>query len=252
MVGAGREALDRDDLQGAASLLREAESLWRGRPLADLEFEPFARLDVERLEELRLAAVEERIDTELALGRTGLVPELEALIAAHPLRERLRAQLMRALYAGARQAEALAVYTDTRRLLLDELGIEPSEELRELERKVLNQDPDLRPQRLATPVPPESGIGAPPRPAWRRARGRSPPVTIACALTVVLIVGPEPRHMPRERSTRPPWRSWTPRRGGCWRRFPATSQGSSVSARGRSGRCSKPGSCCRSTRARSR
>ena len=212
-----------------------------GRPLADLEFEPFARLDVERLEELRLAAVEERIDAELALGRTGLVPELEALIAAHPLRERLRAQLMRALYAGARQAEALAVYTDTRRLLLDELGIEPSEELRELERKVLNQDPDLRPQRLATPVPPEPQIGAPPRPAWRRA-GRSPPGR-SRARSLSFIVSPEPRRMPRERSTRPPSRSWTPRRGGCWRRFPATSQGSSVSARGPSGRCSKPGSC---------
>ena len=188
LVDAGREALDRDDVHRAASLLREAESLWRGRPLADLEFEPFARLDVERLEELRLAAVEDRIDAELALGRKGLVPGLEALIAAHPLRERLRAQLMRALYAGARQAEALAVYTDTRKLLLDELGIEPSEELRELERKVLNQDPEMRPRRPAAPVPTEPQIAARPRPARRRA-GVVAAVAIACALAVVVIVG---------------------------------------------------------------
>jgi DNA-binding SARP family transcriptional activator/streptogramin lyase len=190
LVDAGREALDRDDLHRAASLFQEAESLWRGRPLADLEFEPFARLDVERLEELRLAAVEERIDAELALGRKGLVPRLEALIAAHPLRERLRAQLMRALYAGARQAEALAVYTDTRKLLLDELGIEPNEELRELERKVLNQDPEMRPQRPATPLPPESKIGARPPPARRRAVAVAA-VAIACALTVVVTLGRE-------------------------------------------------------------
>jgi DNA-binding SARP family transcriptional activator len=144
LVAAGRAALEARDAESAVARLRQAESLWRGRPLADLEFEPFARLDVERLEERRLAALEERIEAEVAAGRhRELVPELEGLIAEHPLRERLRAQLMRALYASSRQAEALAVYTDTRRLLVDELGIEPSAPLRELERQILNQDAGL-------------------------------------------------------------------------------------------------------------
>ena len=97
LVAAGRTALEAGDAESAVARLRAAESLWRGRPLADLEFEPFARLDVERLEELRLAALEERIEAELATGRHHqLVPELEGLVAEHPLRERLRAQLMRA------------------------------------------------------------------------------------------------------------------------------------------------------------
>ena len=96
------------------SSFRAAEALWPGRPLADLEFEPFARIEVERLEELRLAAVEERIDAELALGRhLALVPELEALGAEHPFRERFRAQLMLALYRCGRQAEGLEVYRET-------------------------------------------------------------------------------------------------------------------------------------------
>jgi DNA-binding SARP family transcriptional activator len=155
LVAAGRTALEAGDAESAVARLRDAESLWRGRPLADLEFEPFARLDVERLEELRLAALEERIEAELATGRhRQLVPELEALIAEHPLRERLRAQLMRALYASSRQAEALSVYTDTRRLLVDELGIEPSASLRELERMILNQDAGLLARQPATPAPP--------------------------------------------------------------------------------------------------
>src|SRR5207248_6922705 len=102
----------------AAQSLREAEVLWTGRPLADLEFEPFARLEVERLEELRLAAVEERLDAELALGRQlQLVAELEALSGEHPFRERFRAQLMLALYRCGRQAEGLEVYRQTRTLL---------------------------------------------------------------------------------------------------------------------------------------
>jgi DNA-binding SARP family transcriptional activator/ABC-type oligopeptide transport system substrate-binding subunit len=154
LVAAGRTALEAGDAESAVARLRAAESVWRGRPLADLEFEPFARLDVERLEELRLAALEERIEAELATGRHHqLVPELEGLVAGHPLRERLRAQLMRALYASSRQAEALSVYTDTRRLLVDELGIEPSASLRELERKILNQDAGLLARQPAPPVP---------------------------------------------------------------------------------------------------
>jgi DNA-binding SARP family transcriptional activator len=153
LVAAGRAALEARNAESAVARLREAESLWRGRPLGDLEFEPFARLDVERLEERRLAALEERIEAELAAGcHRELVPELEALIAEHPLRERLRAQLMRALYASSRQAEALAVYTDTRRLLVDELGIEPSAPLRELERKILNQDAGLLHRQPAPPA----------------------------------------------------------------------------------------------------
>jgi DNA-binding SARP family transcriptional activator/streptogramin lyase len=174
LVAEGRDALDRGDAERAASRLRSAESLWRGRPLADLEFEPFARVDVERLEDLRVAAVELRIDAELVLGKhRALVSELEALVSEYPLRERLRAQLMRALYADARQAEALAVYTDTRRLLVDELGIEPSEELRELERKVLNQDPGLRRPLGPVPVQPGAATAAPLREPGTHPRRRT-------------------------------------------------------------------------------
>ena len=103
----------------AAAKLHAAEGLWRGRPLADLEFEPFARVEVERLEELRLAAAEASIEAELALGRhVALIPELEALVGEHPLRERLRSQLMLALYRSGRQADALAAYRAGRLLLM--------------------------------------------------------------------------------------------------------------------------------------
>jgi DNA-binding SARP family transcriptional activator/tetratricopeptide (TPR) repeat protein len=124
--------------------LREALSLWRGQALADLAFEPFASYEAVRLEELRRAAVEDRIDVELALGAGAhLIQELEALIAEHPFRERLRGQLMLALYREGRQADALAAYQETRRVLVDELGIEPSAPLRELEQAILRQDPAL-------------------------------------------------------------------------------------------------------------
>ena len=146
LVGAGREALAGGDPAGAAQSFRVAESLWEGRPLADLEFEPFARVEVDRLEELRLAAVEERIDAELALGRQlALVSELETLVAESPYRERFRAQLMLALYRSGRQAEGLDVYRQTRTLLTDELGLEPGTELQELQRAILVQDPSLMP-----------------------------------------------------------------------------------------------------------
>ncbi len=129
-----------------ASLLREALALWRGEPLADLAFEPFADAEIARLEELRVSAVEDRVDADLALGQHAeIVAELEALVASHPLRERLRGQLMVALYRCGRQAEALEVYRAARLALSDELGLDPSPELQELERKVLRQDPELAP-----------------------------------------------------------------------------------------------------------
>jgi len=144
LVTTGRESLAAGDSAAAAEALRAAERLWEGRPLADLEFEPFARVEVERLEDLRLAAVEERIDVELALGRQlAVVSELEALGAEHPYRERFRAQLMLALYRCGRQAEGLEVYRSTRMLLNEELGLEPGVELQELERSILVQDPAL-------------------------------------------------------------------------------------------------------------
>src|SRR5215210_626336 len=125
-------------------LLREALDLWRGAAFGDLGGEEFARLEAGRLDELRLGALEERIEAELELGRhAALVAELEQLVATHPFRERLRGQLMLALYRCGRQAEALEVYRAARLALADELGLDPSLDLQELERKVLRQDPEL-------------------------------------------------------------------------------------------------------------
>jgi predicted ATPase/DNA-binding SARP family transcriptional activator len=122
----------------------EALSLWRGPPLADFANLRFAQSEIARLEELRLACTEECIDEDLAEGRHAqLVGELEALVAEHPLRERLRSQLMLSLYRCGRQAEALDVYRQARRLLVEDLGIEPSSELQELHRAILNHDASL-------------------------------------------------------------------------------------------------------------
>jgi ABC-type transport system substrate-binding protein/DNA-binding SARP family transcriptional activator/streptogramin lyase len=140
----GRQALEYGDAEQAAVSLHAAEALWRGRPLADLEFEPFAQFEVQRLEELRLVVVEQRIEAELALGRHAeLCPELEVLVAEHPLRDRLRGQLMLALYRSGRQANALEVYREGRSLLVDELGLEPGPQLRRLERSILEHDSEL-------------------------------------------------------------------------------------------------------------
>jgi WD40 repeat protein/DNA-binding SARP family transcriptional activator len=144
LVAEGRASLAAGDAAAAARSLRAAEALWNGRPLADLEFDSFARVDVDRLEELRLAAIEQRIEAELALGRQlALVSELETLSVEHPFRERFRAQLMLALYRSGRQAEGLEVYRQTRQLMNDQLGLEPGAELQQLERAILVQDPAL-------------------------------------------------------------------------------------------------------------
>jgi DNA-binding SARP family transcriptional activator len=130
--------------EDAARILRRALGLWRGPALGDLVREPFAQAEARRLEELRLVALERRIDADLALGRRAqLVGELEALSRRHPYREALRAQLMLALYGSGRQAEALNLYRDTRRMLVDELGIEPGPEIQQLEQAILRQDPAL-------------------------------------------------------------------------------------------------------------
>jgi predicted ATPase len=138
LVAEGRRELAEADQAGAADTLRRALGLWRGPALADARDAPFAAAAITRLEELRLAALEDRIEADLTLGRgAGLVPEAEALVAAHPLRERLRGQLMRALYAAGRQADALAVYADTRRLLADQLGVDPSPALAAVQLAIL-------------------------------------------------------------------------------------------------------------------
>ena len=138
-----RHALSESNARKARELFGDALALWRGPALAEFS-EPFARHEGARLEELRVAALEGRIEADLALGHhREVVSELEALIAEHPLRERLRSQHMLALYRSGRHAEALASYQAFRRLLADELGIEPSSSLRELERRMLQQDATL-------------------------------------------------------------------------------------------------------------
>ena len=144
LVAEGRQALAVGDPTRAATLLRHALALWRGPALADVMYEPFAQAGAARMEELRLTCIEAKVEADLDLGRhADLVGELEALIDQHDARERLRGQLMVALYRSGRQAEALEVYRETRRHLMDELGLEPGPELRSLETAILNHDPRL-------------------------------------------------------------------------------------------------------------
>ena len=153
----GRAALAAGDPALAVDKLCAALALWRGAPLADLAYEAFAGAEIGRLEELRAEAVEDRIAAELGVGRDAeLVAELEELVQRHPLRERLRGELMLALYRCGRQADALEVYQKARRALTEELGIEPSRELRELQGAILRQDSSLdpRPAREAAPESP--------------------------------------------------------------------------------------------------
>ena len=181
VVGPGELDLERfehlaaDGADGAA--LREALALWRGVPLAELG-DGFARIERGRLEEQRLLALERRIDADLALGgHAELVPELDGLVREHPLREHLRGQLMLALYRCGRQADALDVYRQGRHLLSDQLGLEPGEELRGLERAILAQDESL--------AAPARAVAAPAAAAARRPKAW----LLAAALGVVLVAG---------------------------------------------------------------
>jgi YVTN family beta-propeller protein len=167
----------------ARDRLREALGLWRGRALADLEYEPFAATEVERLEDRRLLAVEGALEAELELGGgRELIGELERLVREQPLRERLLAQLMVCLYRAGRQSEALAAYQAHRRRLAADLGLEPSPELRELERRILVHDPALGEKPNA-------------RPALRRGHRRRWLVGIALTAAVIATgIGASVRH----------------------------------------------------------
>jgi predicted ATPase/DNA-binding SARP family transcriptional activator len=144
LVGTGRAAAAAGEPARAIELLAEAGSLWRGDALAEFCYEEFAATEISRLSELRLAAIEERLQLELQLGRHHTaIGELEALVVQHPLRERPRGQLMIALYRDGRQADALRVFQEGRRALAEELGLDPGPELRRLESAILAHDPSL-------------------------------------------------------------------------------------------------------------
>jgi DNA-binding SARP family transcriptional activator len=163
LVGEGRALLPSDP-GAAARLLREALALWRGPALADYRYDQFAQAEIARLDELHLIGFELSMDARLALGEHAeLVPELERLVSEHPLRERLWGQLMVALYRSGRQAEALRAYSRVRRVLAEELGLDPSPALSQLEEAILAHDPAV-----ATPVVADSEPGAAPDPSSAR------------------------------------------------------------------------------------
>ncbi len=185
----GRRALDDGSADGAALLFDEALALWRGPALAEFAYDDFAQAEIHRLGELRLSVTEDRVDALLRLGRHGeLVGQLDSLVAAHPLRERLRGQWMLALYRSGRQAEALQAYRDGRRLLASELGLEPGPELQRLERAILAQDPTLEAE---APVAPRVGQGASPRSSRanpRRVAAGAALLAAAIAAAVLVVV----------------------------------------------------------------
>jgi len=191
LAGEGRRALVANAPGRAVAGLREALALWRGAPLADVSDEPFAQAEIARLNELRAGVVEDRIEADLALGgHEDVVSELEALVAAHPLRERLYQQLMIALYRCGRQAEALAVYQSARRVLTEELGIEPGLGLKRIERAILEQDVSLElPARQGVPEAIASAQGERPPSAGVANRARllaAAGAILAIALTLMM------------------------------------------------------------------
>jgi len=186
------EEADGAEPAAAAEKLREALALWRGPALADFAYEPFAQAASGRMDELRLAALEQRVEADLILGRHGeLIGELQTLIVKHPLRERLRGQLMLALYRSGRQAEALAVYQEARRSLVDELGIEPNPALHELEKAILRQDPVLG---LTPPI-----RAMQPAPGWELRRSLLvAPESTDCLEALLALAEPLARKPPRD------------------------------------------------------
>ncbi len=191
LVGEGRRALEDGAVVEAAAMLDEALRLWRGPALAEFAFDDFAQAEIRHLEDLRLDAIEDRAEVSLRLGRNAeVIAELDGLVAEHPLRERLRAKLMIALYRSGRQADALQVYRGGRRLLAGELGLEPGPELQQLEQAILAQDPALdapsRPPALSTRSQvADTEPGEPPlRVVDPRARRRWALLTVALALAV--------------------------------------------------------------------
>jgi YVTN family beta-propeller protein len=197
LLDQGRQRLASGNPEAAVATLDEALALWRGPPLDEFAYEPFAEAELTRLEEWHLRAREERIEAELALGRhSDLVAELERLVAEHPLRERGRGQLMLALYRSGRQAEALRAYEEGRRLLVEELGIEPGADLQRLEKQILTQDPALEPPptvpRVEAAQPGSAASGAVPRRRRRRlALGVAAIALVAAALVAAFLLARE-------------------------------------------------------------
>ena len=223
----GRAALAGGEPAAAAETLREGLALWRGEPLADFAYEPFAQATVARLEELRLSVLEDRVAADLALGRHAeLVGELEELVARHPYREGLAAHLILALYRAGRQSEALAAYQATRKLLLEELGIDPMPELQELERAILVQDKSLdvaaRPEQPSAPSE-ASSLPRPPTPLIGRERELAELERIVGAERLVTLTGPGGIGKTRLALAA----------AGAWRRGSRTGRGSSSSRRSR-------------------
>ena len=213
----GGADLARGDAARGAGLLREALALWRGEPLADLAFEPFAAPAVARLQELRLAAIEARIEADLALGAPrGWWPSWTALVAEHPLRERLHAQRILALYRAGRQREALDGLRELRRALVDAFGIEPTPPLQELERRILRHDPGCT-RAAASPPPgrrddPRRGTGADALDALLQI-AEPLAATPVRELVVVQLVPTTPARVPTPRRRRSPAAPGRRRRG---------------------------------------
>ena len=173
LLASGAHALGAGRAREASETLRSGLGLWRGRPFGDVADEPFAEVESARLEEQRLSALETRLEADLALGRhAAIVAELEALVREHPLREGFRAQLMLTLYRCGRQAHALDAYREGRRMLVEELGIEPGPSLRRLEQAILAQDPALHPASMQNAF--KVVVGPARRCSWRRIQGLRP------------------------------------------------------------------------------